>query len=328
MNLKDFYIGEEAHSKRGILSMHCPIEQGEIKNWDNMEKIWHHAFHNELKANPSERPVLLTEAPWNGKQNREKMTEIMFEKIGTPSLYLTKAAMLSLFAAGRTTGVVLDSGYHGTHTVVMYEGHNLPDATLRLDMGGFDLTSYMMKLLPERGYNFATNAVRDVVRDLKENLCYVALDVEKEMASSSSSLEKSYKLPDGEIVKLENQRFRCPEALFQPNLVGFDDAAGIHSLINESVVKCEVDVRKDLYANIVISGGNTMFEGMAERLQKEISSAVTGKMKVKVIARPDRKYAAWCGGSILSSMSTFQEMVISKKDYDEFGASIVHKKCS
>jgi len=327
---KDVYVGQEAQEKRGILILKYPIEHGIINNWDDMEKMWHHTFYDELRVSPNERNVMLTEAPLNPKNNRERMTTIMFETFNVPGIYIGIQAVLSLYSAGKTTGIVMDAGDGVTHFVPIFEGYAFPHAIMRINLAGRNLTEYLLKILSERGHHFTTSAEQEIVKDIKEKLTYVSLDYDNELKESqkSSSKDAQYEMPDGNLITIGSERFRCPEVLFKPMMIG-KEFPGIHEQCYNSIMKSDVDVRKDLYSNIVLSGGTTMFPGMAERLTMEVQKLAPQTMssKIKVIATPERKYSVWIGGSILSSLNNFQTMWITKAEYDDSGPQIVHRKC-
>lgn len=334
---KEHFIGDEAQKKRGVLTLKYPLEHGIVTDWGDMERVWHHAFYNELKVRPSDHPVLLTEAPLNPKANRERMTKTMFETFQVPALYVAVQAVLSLYANGRTTGIVVDSGDGVTHTVPVYEGFTIPNGVLRIDLAGRDLTEHLANLLTERGIVLQSSAEREIVRGIKEQLCYVAYDFDAEIdaascrskkmrtSMASSDVDKPFELPDGSMIAVGTERFRCPEVLFQPALVN-KDHHGIHQLAFDSISRCDIDIRKELFANVVLSGGTSTFPGLCERMLKELMN-LAPRAKVKVVAPPDRKYSVWVGGSILASLSCIERMWITADEYNESGPPIVHKKC-
>ena len=321
---RDFFVGLQAVEKMGILNLKYPIEHGIIQDWNDMEKIWDYTFTTELRVDTSEHNVMLTEAVMNPKINREKMSQIMFEYFNVPGLYIANSSVLSLYYVGKFTGVAVDSGEGVTQFVPIFDGCSLPFSILKMDLGGRSVTNYLIKIL-EKEISLTTDAEKEIAKYIKEKTCYVALDFEQEKTNYQ---EMKYEMPDETVIKVKDQRFRAPEILFHPEMIG-EEAGGIDQKCYDLINKSDIDLRKDFYQCIVLSGGTTMFSGFPERLTKEIKNLAPEKMKnnVKVIAVPERKYSVWNGGSILSSISTFGSMWITRDEYNESGASIVHRKC-
>ena len=330
---KGFYVGEEAQNKRGVLNIKRPVENGIVTHWDDMEKIWEHTF-KELEADPKDHPVIHTEPTPCPKVNREKKIQIMFETFEVPAFYVSVGEKLALYATGRTTGVVVGSGYDVSRVMPIYEGYDLPHAIKRFDFAGRDLTHHLLKLLSERPRSFFKGAENVDVNDIKEKLCYVSQDFEKEMKqselhnSSNSGRESSasYELPGGEQIIIENERFQCPEALFKPSMIGLD-SPGLHETAYNSILATDCDVQADFFANIVLCGGNTMFPGMEERMKSEMQRLARPGHEIKIIAPPERQFLAWIGGTLLAGLETCNDLLIRKDEYDEVGPSIVHRKC-
>lgn len=256
--------------------------------------------------------------------------QVLFETFNVPAAYVALPGQLSVYASGRCCAHVVECGDGVIHTFPIFEGFTVRNAIQRIDLGGRDLTEYLMTILRERGYAFTTSVEREIVGDIKEQLCYVAFDFEEELASAHASpalQQKSYELPDGQTITVGSERFRCPEVLFRPQSLLGMDASGIHELAFNAIMQCDVDIRKCLYGNVFLSGGSTMFQGILDRMQKEMVSLVPTTIRTKVYAPPERPYLVWIGGSILASLSTFQNLWISKEEYDEYGPSIAHFKC-
>ncbi len=321
-NNKNIYIGDDAKNKRGILKITYPINHGIVSNWDDMEKIWEYIFYNKLDINTQETKVMLTEVPLNPKINREKMIECMFEKFNVPATFCAIQGVLSLYASGRITGTVLDIGDGVTHIIPIYHGYMIPGTVNRYDLAGRDITNYLCKLLEAQGHKFTSSSDKEIVREIKEKMIFCSLDNRIEPI-----MHKPYMLPDGNVINLGDELWRSSEILFDAELNN-KEIPGIHISVFDSIKKTQIDMRKDLLSNIVLSGGTTMIKNFDLRLEQELNFIKAEKMKkIKVICPNDRKYSVWLGGSILSSLSTFDNSWIRKHEYEEHGIKIVHEKC-
>ncbi|KAF2458648.1 alpha-centractin [Lineolata rhizophorae] len=326
----DVFIGPRAQELRGLLKINYPLEHGIVTDWEDMERIWQYVYSEELKTVSEEHPVLLTEPPLNPRQNRDIAAQILFETFNIPAMYTSIQAVLSLYASGRTTGIVLDSGDGVSHAVPVFEGFAMPNSIRRIDVAGRDVTEHLQTLLRKSGYVFHTSAEKEVVRMIKEKTGYVALDPtkeEKEWASTSRGMENKmveYTLPDGNRLKIGPERFRAPEILFNPELIGLE-YPGIHQIVVDAINRTDMDLRKSLFGSIVLSGGSTLTKGFGDRLLHEVQRLAVRDMRIKIFAPPERKYTTWAGGSILAGLSTFKKMWVEKEEWQE-NPDIIHTK--
>jgi actin-related protein 2 len=339
VQLKDIMVGDEAAKVRNMLQITYPLDNGVIRNWEDMMYVWNYTFEEKLKINPAECKIMLTEAPMNPQQNRKKMAEVMFEKYGFRSVYVAIQAVLTLYAQGLLTGVVVDSGDGVTHIVPVYEGFALPHLTRRLDVAGRDVTRYLIKLLLLRGYVFNRTADFETVRQIKEKLCYVGYDMslEKRLAQETTVLVEQYTLPDGRVIRVGGERFEAPEVLFEPHLIDVD-GGGMGDQLFDCINKADVDTRPEFYKHIVLSGGSTMYPGLPSRLEKEIrklylEKVLKGKKEnmSKFVCRiedpPRRKHMVFLGGAVLAEiMKDKDHFWMNKNEWHEQGEQVL-KKC-
>eukprot|EP00002_Diphylleia_rotans_P005697 TRINITY_DN1486_c0_g1_i1.p1 TRINITY_DN1486_c0_g1~~TRINITY_DN1486_c0_g1_i1.p1 ORF type:complete len:387 (-),score=107.06 TRINITY_DN1486_c0_g1_i1:613-1773(-) len=338
IELKELMIGDEAAKFRSMLEIRYPMENGQIRHWDDMISLWDYTFSEKLKVNPKDTKIMLTEPPMNPLKNREEMVKMIFEKFGFEGAYVAIQAVLVLYAQGLQTGVVVDSGDGVTHIVPVYEGYSLPHLTRRLDVAGRDITRYLIKLLHLRGYAFNSTADFETVRQIKEKLCYVGydLELEKRLALETTTLVETYTLPDGRQIKIGAERFEAPEALFRPSVVG-QESAGVAELLFQTINAADIDMRSEFYKHIVLSGGTSMYPGLPSRLEKDMrqlyfekvlnrDEARLAKFKCRIEDPPRRKHMVYLGGAVLADLMKDQENFwMTKKEYEEDGLRVLRK---
>ncbi|CAD8052192.1 unnamed protein product [Paramecium sonneborni] len=325
---KRILIGNDIEDNLQNYQTCYPIQFGQITDWEAMEQIWHYIFETQLKISPSNHPVLLTKAPRNPKINQEKTTQFMFENFEVPFLHISYQTVLSLYSLGKTTGVILDSGEGITNCVPIYEGFQLSSQLQRLDVAGSSCTNYLSLLLKDEFLNISTPSQRNkIAKDIKESLCYVAQDpiAEDNKYLGNTSNYSQHILPDGYKLTIKEQKYQCPEILFNPKIAGYE-MPGIHQITYKSIFQSDRDIQQQLYNNIVITGGTTLFPGLQDRLVKEINNLVQSP-QTRVLVPPNRLNSTWIGGSIVSTLMNFKPFWITKHEYEEFGPQIAHIKC-
>ena len=341
-------VGKRAVQHRGALVLSMPMARGMVESWSDMERVWAHVYGDEgLGAASDAHPLLMTEAPLNASAHRERAAEVLFESFNVPALYLAPQAILSLYASGRTTGLVLDVGDGVAHAVPVYEGFAVKHAVTRMDVAGRDVTHRLGLLLRRAGVALTTTAELDVCREIKEKRCYVALDPGRDeqtfaarsrrgdpgnaagadgdgaaaAGNAADAATRSHVLPDGARVSLGAERFRAPEVLFDPKLLGSEEG-GVQHVVALAAKKADLDLRATLYSQIVLAGGSTLFPGFGERLLKELKATLPPHTKIKIHAPPERLLSTWIGGSILASLATFKSMWVLRSEFEEHGARV------
>ncbi|KAI2409217.1 Arp2/3 complex subunit, actin nucleation center [Ophidiomyces ophidiicola] len=359
--VKDIMCGDEAAAARSMLQISYPMENGIVRNWDDMQHLWNYTFYEKMKIDPTGRKIMLTEPPMNPLKNREQMCEVMLEGYNFGGVYVAIQAVLALYAQGLSSGVVVDSGDGVTHIVPVYESTVLNHLTRRLDVAGRDVTRNLIALLLRRGYALNRTADFETVRQIKEKLCYVSYDLEldQRLSEDTTVLVESYTLPDGRVIRVGSERFEAPECLFQPHLVDVEQP-GIAEFLFNTIQAADVDVRSSLYKAIVLSGGSSMYPGLPSRLEKELKqlwlTRVLGgnperlnvrslaiptfcidstnykipspkqKFKVRIEDPPRRRHMVFLGGAVLANLLADKDnMWISKQEWQEQGPRVLSK---
>lgn len=338
-HLKDLYVGNDATANKSHLELRYPMTNGIVQDWDDMGLVWDHTFRDQLRVDPSESRILLTDPAMNPTANRRRMLEVMFEKYRFAGANMQIQAVLTLYAQGLLTGLVVDSGDGVSHAVAVVEGYAFPHQTKRLNVAGRHVTTHLLELLQRRGYPLSSAADIDTVRAIKEQFCYVAFDPQQEvkLARETTHLMRSYTLPDGMVIKLGPERFMAPEVLFNPRLLDME-SPGIAEMAFNAIQDAPIDNRRPLYEHVVISGGSTMYPGMSTRMDKEMrklyldrvlkgDAATLRKLRLHIDDPPNRKHLVFLGGAVMADIMKDQhDFWVTKAEYDEDPGRAL-KKC-
>ncbi|KAL4480379.1 hypothetical protein ABPG74_020895 [Tetrahymena malaccensis] len=317
--------------KKFELEEKFPIQNGKIVDFDAIRDLYVYALDQLLQVNEiSSCNLLIIDSPLNPKAYKHKLAEILFDDMKVNSVLFQNSSSLSLFSTGETTGLVVESGHSLTTCIPVFEGFAIPHAFQHSYLAGQKMT----EVLKEELKIPAGQLDDSVFKDIKERMCYVARDyyVDVNGPTLLSLEEKSYELPDGSILEINNsQRYKPTEIIFNPSIIG-DDSMSIPEMMIDTLHRCDVEFQEELYRNIVLCGGSSLFRGYLPRIEKELLNEVTNTINrkdINFVQNTHRRYSAWIGGSMLGSLSTFQNLAITKNEYEEnpeSKMSIIHKK--
>ena len=353
----DFFIGDEGNSKAPTYTPLNIMKHGQVDDWTLMEQFWEQCLFKYLRIEPEDHAVLLTEPPLNSPDNREFTAEIMFETFNVPYLYIGMQAMLAIAASWTSkgnnslTGCVVDSGDGVTHVIPVVEGYPISNAIQHVPVAGREMTAFIADFLKDREPTVPLHDRMTTARIIKERYCRVAKYPSKafEMFDNKrSDFISTYTGIDSKTGKpftceVGYERFLAPEVWFSPELVSNEYMTPISVLIDRAIQMSPITNRKQLYDNIVLSGGSTTYKGLASRLQKDVQELVDLRLqesadreslrikktiipqKVPVAVREHKRqqYAVWYGGAMLAgSGKAFYAQCHTKANYDEYGPSI------
>ena len=316
------YVGEEALSKLEIMNFNAPIQRGQIADWDKFETLLHYLLYDKMKVVPEEISVLITESPAASTENKKKLSEILFETFNVQKIHIANSSMLGLFAYGKTSGLVVDSGFNITSSVPLYEGFPLHHASIKLNYGGEDVSKRLLEMIKEKEAidpSYKHLKGRLLADDIIEKLGYISLGGEDEE-------EIIYTLNDGKDIKLGKELYKCSELLFDPG--ENKELRSIDEMVLSSLSKCDPDIKDDIKESICLIGGNTKLKNFAEKLRSNLSdSNEMGNFNISF--NNERQYSAWIGGSLISSLENFQYMWVTKEEFDDNGKTLiaVDSKC-
>ena len=325
---KPHYISSECEQYYSDLSIRNPIQRGNFLNEDDIPLIFEYIF-SQLGLNLEqikEHPLLITEPLNNKYSNSENISQILFEKMNIPALIFAKQPLLSLISTGYSTGIVLESGSDITQSCVSYEGYLIENSCLRFDYGGKDVSNTLNILLKQRNSDINyINFFDDikVLNDIKEKQCYIK--TLKDDNEDFVSIHSEYILPDGSKLNLQDEKILAPEILFNNKLI-FQEYFPFHEMVINSIDKCDINIKGKLYKTIVMSGGNTKFKGIEEKMKTNLSYLIPRGVDIKLRIQENQELNCWNGGNIVASLSTFNKMLVYKKEWEECGKNIIHVK--
>ena len=327
MELKERYVGDDAISKYEIMNFSYPIQRGEVTDWDKFENLMHFLLYSEMKVVPEEVSILITESPRTSRENREKLTEILFETFNVKRLHIANSSMLGLFSYGKTSGLIVDSGFNITSTVPIYEGYPLSHASIRINIGGEDLSKNLLSMIQNNlDENYIDIKGRILADDIKEKLGYLLLNKDDD----DDVKDVTYELPDGKKIELSKELYKANEILFSPNEENEKEKGllSIKNMVIDSINKCDNEIKNDIKENICLTGGTTLLKNFPEKLKNELSESSEGA-NFNLSAEQERLFSTWIGGSIVSSLDNFQFMWVNKKEYTDNGKNllVIDSKC-